>query len=186
MPNAFEKEIGETFQTYRDAGVCHLFFLHPPMRIAGMYGRVPCYIQSGKAPYDVGGFFYDKGGTSIAAELKETKDHEHSLSIVGPEKKGSGLQYHQLEGLVDAHSAGGIAMVLWSNGGEIGRLDGDAIVLAKLQYDTSLKAEQARKGFAKGSRSIPWGLFKPVKLGHKAMPLWVPPTPAPCERKRSA
>lgn len=180
--NDFEKEIGETFQAYRDAKVAHLHFLYPPMRAAGMHGHIPCWVQTGKAPYDVAGFFYDKCGTSIGAELKHTKDHENRLPIVGPEKKGNGLQYHQLTGLVDLHDAGGTAMLLWNNGGEIGRLDGEAIFLVKLQYDTMLKAAANRKEVASGSKSIPWGMFQPVKDGHNDTPLWLPRPPAPCFR----
>jgi penicillin-binding protein-related factor A (putative recombinase) len=181
--NQFEKQIGETFQTYRDAKLANLFFLNPPMRIAGMHGRVPCFVQAGKAPYDVAGFYYDRNATSIGVELKETTEHEHSLSIVGPDKKGSGLQYHQLEALVNLHYQGGIALLVWSNGGEIGWADGNTLVLAKLQYDTSLKAEAMKKTPAKGSRSIQWAMFRTVKYGLKDMPLWLPSPPAPCERK---
>lgn len=176
--NQFEKEIGNTFQAYRDAKQAGLVFLHPPMRIAGMLGRVPCFIQAGKAPFDVAGMFYDGDGTAIGVELKETKDHETSLSIVGPGKKGSGLQYHQLEALVSVHQGGGVALVVWSNGGEVGVLSGEGILLAWMQYNTSLKAEAQRKTPAKGSRSILWGHFKPVKNGLGDMPLWLPPSPA--------
>lgn len=178
LMNEFEKQIGNTFQAYRDSKTAGLVFLHPPMRIAGMLGRVPCFVQAGKAPFDIAGMYYDKQGTVIGAELKETREHEHSLPIVGPGKKGNGLQYHQLEALVSVADNGGVALVLWSNGGEIGVLEGDAIRLAKVQYDASLKAEAAKKTPAKGSRSILWGLFKPVKHGLKDMPLWLPQSPA--------
>lgn len=179
--NDFERQIGKTFQQYRDAKVANLLFLHPPMRVAGMMGKVPCFIQAGKAPFDVGGVLYDECGTLVGAELKETKDHEHSLSIVHPEKKGSGLQYHQLAALVEVHLAGGIALLVWSNAGEIGVLAGDGLHLAKVQYDASLKAEAAKKTPAKGSRSILWGHFKTVKYGHNDMPLWLP-KPRPCRK----
>lgn len=175
--NHFEKLIDGTFKSYRDTKIASLVFLHAPMRIAGMMRTVPCFIQSGKAPFDVGGFFYDKFGTVIGAELKETQDHETSLPIVGPDKKGNGLQYHQLSALVDVHQAGGLALVLWSNGGEVGVLTGDAIAVAKLQYDTSMKVEAIGKSFAKGSRSILWGHFKLVKYGVDDKPLWLPPPP---------
>lgn len=180
--NQFEKQIGETFQSYRDARKASLFFLHPPMRIAGMHGRVPCFVQSGKAPYDVAGFYYDANATALGVELKETKEHEHSLPIVHPEGKGNGLQYHQLAGLVDLHLSGGVAMVLWSNGGEIGFASGETLHLAKVQYDASLAAERAKQTPARGSRSIPWGLFGIVKHGHKAVPLWLPKPPV-CKAK---
>lgn len=176
--NEFEKEIGKTFQSYRDARIASMVFLNPPMRVAGMMGKAPCFVQSGKAPFDIGGFFYDRFGTVIGAELKQTSTHNHSLSIVGPDKKGDGLQYHQLTALVDVISAGGLALVLWNNGGEIGYLPADALRLAKIQYDTSMKAEKAGKELVKGSRSILWGHFKLVKTGHEGMPLWLPPSPA--------
>lgn len=179
--NQFEKQIGETLQQYRDAKIANCVFLHPPMRVAGMMGRVPCFIQSGKAPFDLAGIYYDSCGTAIGAELKETRDHEHSLPIVGPGKKGNGLQYHQLTALVQVHKAGGTALVLWSNGGEIGLLHGDAIDAAKLQYDVSLKIEESKKTPPKGSRSIPWGHFKPVKYGHDDAPLWLPKSTADCK-----
>ncbi len=41
----FEKEIERTFQSYRDARVAHLYRLNPPMRPAGLLGKVPCFIQ---------------------------------------------------------------------------------------------------------------------------------------------
>jgi hypothetical protein len=122
--NSFEHLIGKTFQSYRDARLATMIFLHPPMRVAGMMGRVPCFIQAGKAPFDLGGMYYDVAGTVIAAELKETAEHATSLPIIGPGKKGSGLQYHQLDALTDVHLGGGVALVLYSNGGEIGLLRG--------------------------------------------------------------
>lgn len=180
--NEFETYIGKTFQALRDAKQANAFFLHPPMRVAGMHGKVPCYVQAGKAPYDMGGFYYDSNATAIGVELKQTKDHEHSIAIVGPGKKGSGLQYHQLEALVDLHLAGGVALLLWSNGGELGLATGELLHLAKIQYDTSLKAENLKQTPAKGSRSILWGHFKLVKYGHLNMPLWLP-RPPECKGK---
>lgn len=180
--NAFEKAIGETFQAYRSARIANLIFLHPPMRIGGMLGKVPCFVQAGRAPFDVGGMYYDDAGTVIGVELKETKDRDNALSIVHPDKKGSGLQYHQLAALVDVHNAGGVALVVWSNGGEVGVLTGDKIALAKLQYDQSLKAEIAGKVIAKGSRSILWGWFTSSKYGVDDRPLWLPDAPKPCRK----
>jgi hypothetical protein len=184
--NGFEKLIGNTFQAYRDSRVASLIFLHPAMRVAGMMGRVPCFVQTGKAPFDLAGMYYDAGGTVIAAELKETATHDHSLPIIGPGKKGSGLQYHQLEALVDVHLGGGVALLVYSNAGEIGILRGDALHLALVQYQTSMKTEAAGRTPAKGSRSILWGLFEPVKYGHKNQPLWLPAPPTPKRKKVTA
>lgn len=181
--NHFEKLIGETFQAYRQAKIANLMFLHPPMRIAGMHGNVPCYVQAGKAPYDLGGFFYDSNATHIGVELKESKDPAPSLAIVGPEKKGSGIQYHQLTALVDLHLSGGIALLLWSRAGQTAVLTGDMLHAVKIAYDASLKAERMNKTVAKGARSIRWETFKIVKLAPTGHPLWLPKAPPPCDRK---
>jgi hypothetical protein len=181
--NQFEKHIGETFAAYRQAKIANLFFLHPPMRIAGMHGSVPCYVQAGKAPYDLGGFFYDANATAIGVELKETAKRETSLTLVAPEKKGSGLQYHQLEALVGLHRAGGIALLVWSNAGQVGVLGGAELEGIKIAYDASLKAEKMSKTVAKGARSIRWEMFKPAKYGPDTKPLWLPRAPPPCTRK---
>lgn len=185
MANAFEKRIGETLQAYRDARVANIIFIHPPMRPVGMMGHVPCFVQSGKAPFDMAGIYYDGTGTGIGVELKESSAHENMLSIVGPDKKGSGIQYHQLAGLVDVHTAGGVALLLWDNGGEVGILDGEQLHLTKVQYDASLKAEAGKKTPARGSRSILWGRFDLVKQGHKGSLLWLPPSPGE-KRKKGA
>lgn len=180
--NEFEKQIGATFQKYRDKKIAHMYFLFPPMRIAGMHGHIPCYIPTGKAPYDTAGFYYDKCGSSIGAELKQTAEHEGRLPIVPPGKKGNGLQYHQLEALVTMHKSGGTALLLYNNGGEIGRLSGDALDAVKVAYDASLKAEAASKEVAKGSRSISWSAFEKVPLDDDGDPLWLPKITA-CVRR---
>lgn len=176
--NSFEKQIGETLQAYRDAKVANIHFLFPPMRAAGLHGHMPCYVPVGKAPYDLAGFYYDSCATSIGVELKESRDHENRLPIVGPGSKGNGVHYHQLDALVQVHHAGGQGLLLYNNGGEIGRLFGPDLVRIKLQYDASMKAEAAKKEVAKGSRSIPWGDFHPVKYNGDEIPLWLPKPPA--------
>ena len=138
-----------------------------------MHGRVPCWVQTGKSPYDVAGFFHNRAATSIGAELKENRDRKTSLRIVGPKMDGSGLEYHQLAGLVDLHGKGGVALLLWNNGGEIGRMDGPALVQVKLEYDAAAK----RKNAPLGAKSIPWDSFRAVKIGHGAKPLWLPRPP---------
>lgn len=150
------------------------------MRAAGRMGKFPCYIptKDGKAPYDVAGYYYDTGmitdrrALAIGVELKETTEHENRLPIVGPGKDGNGIQYHQLEGLLDLHNAGGVALLLYNNGGQIGRLNGEQLAVVKQNYDASLAAEQAKKEVAKGSRSIPWAMFKPIEESD-----WLPPAP---------
>jgi hypothetical protein len=172
--NEFEKQIGATFQKYRDKKIAHLYFLFPPMRIAGLHGHIPCYVPTGKAPYDAAGFFYDNCGSSIGVELKQTKEHEGRLPLVAPKAKGNGLQYHQLDALVTMYKSGGTALLLYNNGGEVGRLSGSSLEAVKLAYDASLKAEAANKEVAKGSRSIAWGMFEKVAQDDDGDPLWMP------------
>jgi hypothetical protein len=169
LANQFEKTIYKTFPGYESAGVATLRFLYPSMRCVGVKGRMPVFVPAEKAPYDIGGYRHGDA-RFIGVELKETRDREHSLPLVGPEQKGNGLQYHQLAALVQLHTEGGEAYVLYDNGGEVGRLDGHNLYLAKLQLDAALKS----KNPARGSKSIPWGRFEPVKLGHEAAPLWLP------------
>lgn len=168
--NEFEKEIAATFQAYRDTRTAHLYILHPPMRIAGFLGHAPCHVLAGKAPYDIAGFYYDGCGTSVGAELKQTAEHENRLPIVPPDSDGSGLQYHQLVGLVGLHKAGGVALLLWNNGGQIGVLRGPELATTLIGYEASLKAKQP----ARGSKSILWGLFRPIKTGVDGRPVWLP------------
>lgn len=184
--NAFEKIVGEMFAVYRQAKIANLMFLHPPMRIAGMHGNAPCYVQAGKAPYDIGGFFYDTSATHIGIELKENKDPATSLSIVKPDKTGSGLQYHQLEALVDLHLSGGVALLVWSNAGQVGVIRGPELQAVKIAYDASLKAEAMNKLVVKGARSIRWELFKLVKSDDKGRPMFLPKAPPPCEKRRAS
>lgn len=180
--NAFEKQIAQTFETYKTEGIAVLYFLYPPMRPAGRLGPMPCYVptKNGKAPYDVTGYFMGHPAVAIGAELKETRDHDNRLPIVGPDKSGNGLQYHQLTGLVDLYNAGGHAMLLWNNGGQVGRIDGSALATVLLDYDSSLKAEKAGKEIAKGSRSIVWDRFKKVDETY-----WLPQAPLPQPHRKA-
>jgi hypothetical protein len=169
MANEFEKTIGKTFEGYEAAGVATLRFLYPSMRCVGTKGPMPVFVPAEKAPYDLGGYYHGSG-LCIGCELKETRDREHSLPLVSPGKEGNGLQYHQLEELVQLHQEGGVAILVYNNGGEIGRLGGQALTQAKIGLDAANKSRNP----AKGAKSIPWGRFQPVKLGHNAVPLWLP------------
>ena len=85
MANQFEKDIFATFDILGERA--NLFILYPPMRAAGMIGKMPGYIPTGKAPYDLAGYYLD-GAIAIGVELKETKDHDNRLPVVKPEYKG--------------------------------------------------------------------------------------------------
>lgn len=171
----FEKLIERSFVEYSTAKLAVLKFVYPKMRMTGEYiGKAPAFLQVGKGPYDLDGY-YTGTGRYIACELKENGERHASMRIIPPDKKGTGLQYHQLQALVEAHEGKAFVCVLWDNAGEIGILDGTRLVAAKAAMDTSLKAQE--KGFpdaARGSRSIPWGSFSPVKLNGDGVPLWLP------------
>jgi hypothetical protein len=167
--NAFEKQIGDSFPDYEDSRIAHLFFLYPPMRVAGMIGKMPGYIPVGKADYDVAGHYLRNGGIAIGAELKQTKEHESSLPLVAPDHKGNGLQAHQLFALEALVQAGGDGYVLWNNSGEIGRLHGAQISRIAVAFRASLKS----KNPARGSRSIPWDDFTVVKPGLLGTIPWI-------------
>lgn len=173
----FEKVMEKSFDEYLSSNTAFLQFLFPKMRMAGFLGKSPAFVQTEKAPYDVDGYYLD-GGLHIACEIKETAEHHHALSIIAPQKRGSGLQYHQLEALVRAHKAKAVAVVIWNNGGDIGLLDGSRLASAKRAFDESLKAEkQGYPNALKGSRSILWGNFKPLKTNSRGVPLWLPKKP---------
>jgi hypothetical protein len=189
----FEKTMEKSFAEYLSAGTAFLQILWPKMRCVGMGkdGKVPVFVQVAKAPYDIDGYFLannpdsvsrrraglESGPTCryIACEVKENAKHHTSLAIIPPGKKGTGLQYHQLEALVRVHENNGLACVVWDNAGEIGYLDGSRLRAAKSAMDTSLKAQElGYPNTAKGSRSILWGNFIPVKLNQRGVPLWIP------------
>ena len=162
MPQAFEQEFEKTFPHLRANQGIHLFRLYPEVRPTGLRGKCPVFTMAGQAMFDVAGWIGGSGranvppdrlGRFIGVELKETGDYHPSLRIVGADQQASGLQYHQLEA----------AYVVWRNGGMVGRLDGDAIASAFWDYGVSLAAEEAGKKFARGSRSIPWAMFKLIR-----------------------
>lgn len=170
----FEKVMEKSFLEYRTSNTAFLQILYPAMRVGGTLGNMPAYIPVGKAPYDIDGFYF-KTARYIACEVKESAKHESTMRVVPPDKKGTGLKYHQLEALVLVHENGGLACVVYNNGGEVGYLDGSRLKAAKAAIDTSLKAEaQGYPDAARGKRSIPWGDFQPVKSTGAGIPLWLP------------
>jgi hypothetical protein len=97
----------------------------------------------------------------VGAELKSTRDHETSLSIVHPDSDSHGLEYHQLDALALVARIGGIARIVWDKRGAYGVLEEDQIIVAHAIHEQSLASERNGKG-PFGSRSIKWSLFKMV------------------------
>jgi hypothetical protein len=145
---------------------------------------MPIFTQVGRALYDVAGWIPveidgRKVAQAIGIELKSTKQRHPSLPIISADGSGSGVQAHQLEALASIHRDGGIARLMWSNGGVIGVMDGDEIAHTFFSYGVSLAAEKAHKTPARGSRSVPWGLFREVDLVNAPWGVLIPPAREP-------
>ena len=152
-----------------------------PTRVVRGPGGKPLYIPTGKAPFDVYGHaprdlsrsvqpstkvLFPNVAVFVGAELKSNRDHEVSLSIVHPDSDSHGLEYHQLDALALVARIGGIARIVWDNGGTYGVLEEDQIIVAHAIYEQSLASERNGKGKGPlGSRSIKWSLFKTVDYG---------------------
>lgn len=146
--NAFEKQVENVLPHWGKRGLS-LWFLNPKMRPVGMRGKLPIFMQVAKAPFDMMG--YDSQGIVIALELKSNETAKTRLPIIGEGKRGSGLQYHQLEALVKVYGSGGHAAVLWYNGGKVGMLDGYNLEVAWVGHK------------AGRTKSIPWSYFIVVR-----------------------
>jgi penicillin-binding protein-related factor A (putative recombinase) len=142
----FEKELDHTFDSLmRSEGVAFLARMSEPTAPSprlGKFGRV----LSGTAPYDFYGMM--KGGKHIAMEAKHNDKRKASLPIIGYKKKGSGLQFHQLEALANVALHGGIARVVWCNGGVVMSIGNREILMVHKIYNTK-----------DGRKSIPTNLF---------------------------
>jgi hypothetical protein len=170
--NDFEKELDQKKAIILKRTGAFIHRLEPPMRCCGTKGTMPVFVQVGGALFDWAGWvpgemtevngYVFKYANCIGIEQKATKQRHPSMRIVGEDGDGSGIKAHQLEALASLHRSGGVARLLWNNGGVIGVLDGDEIAQAFYTYGVSLAAERMRKTPAKGSRSIPWSLFRVI------------------------
>lgn len=158
----FENDIAATFQGYADKHVARLAIMPVPTKQVGVRNGMPTLIRNGKAPFDVYGFL-SHDATMIGAELKASK-RKARLPIVAPQKKGDGVQFHQLDALATLALAGGIARIVWSNGGEIGVLHNSEIIQAWRTYEHALTSELSNRTVPKGAKSIQWEMFKPVQF----------------------
>jgi hypothetical protein len=182
----FEERIEPTFAAYAKANVAYLSFMPVPTRAVMMQGRM-VRVGNGAAPFDVYGFMPRSfGGTPaykpsneyepdahftpstlvavmVGAELKASGEPETSIPIVKPKGDGHGVEAHQLDALALLSRMGGIARIVWDNGGEIGVLRNEGILAAHAIFMASLASEDRGKGKGKvGSRSIRWERFEKV------------------------
>jgi hypothetical protein len=174
--NDLETHIAATFPLYLANGIAQLMALPVPMVCVGSHPtrHFPIFTPKGKAPFDVAGWTlgYDSGGVFIGVELKQSQRKE-SLAIVAPGRDGAGVEYHQLVSLYELHEAGGVARLVWENGGELRVLKGRAIVNAYLTYEEARKVEARGHDPARGAKSIPWDKFEPVGLDQRTGQDWL-------------
>jgi penicillin-binding protein-related factor A (putative recombinase) len=141
----FERELEYTFESMcRSEGVAFLAGMAVPTAPTMHAGR-HLRVLSGTAPFDYYGQM--RTGIFIGMEAKHNDKVKQSLPIIGPKKKGSGLQYHQLESLSVVASNGGIARIVWDNGGLVMSLGNQAILAVQESYNEG------------GRKSIPRDLF---------------------------
>ncbi|MFP3422049.1 hypothetical protein R0K19_22020, partial [Bacillus sp. SIMBA_161] len=81
------------------------------------------------------------------------------------EGKGTGLKYHQLESLAQVAENGGIARVVWNNGGEVLALTEKPIINAFDDVATAWKIMQGGGEPRKGALSIRYEEFEAVREG---------------------
>ncbi len=183
----FEGEIRKSLLAYSEAGIASLDFLPvstAPYTKSRSDAGQPLRVVAGKNPFDIFGWMLD-GAKFVACELRLSRSREERLSIVAPEENGMGLHFTQLDALAHAAMAGGLAHVVWSNGGELGVLDGPQIILAHTIYLPNLAA--VKQNQPTGSKSIRWERFKPVEydtVGIRVVPNWLTSPRSPSAQAR--
>lgn len=156
----FERLIETTFQFYDGRNLARLAMMPVPTRQVGSRNGQPILVRTGAAPFDVYGYLV-ADGRMVGAELKSTV-RKVSLPIIGPERTGSGLQFHQLDALANLAQAGGIARLVWCNGGGIGVLaDMDLVNIWSIFCD-AITSERAGRKAQQNSKSIKWERFETV------------------------
>ncbi len=156
----FEKLIETSFDGYAAAQLANLARMPIPTKVAGQRKGRLIFVQCGKAPFDVYGYTIG-GARFIGAELK-AGGRKESMAITNPKVKKGGLQLHQLDALAEVAQAGGIARLVWDNGGDFGILCNDDIVLARDTYLHALTSESSGRKAQSGAKSIKWERFTPV------------------------
>ena len=162
--NEFENYIQTGFAAIRQTTGAWLHWVNPPVCPIGMRGKMPIFAMVGSALYDIGGWTDNTKArhAAIGIELKESGKYKNSIPIIKPEGKGSGVQYHQLEALAALHRDGGLAGLVWSNGGIIGYANGEVLASAFYDYEVSRVCEERGKPVTLGVRSISWKKFATV------------------------
>jgi len=149
---AFESELEATFDSIRIKEDVAIIAAMPVPTAPSFAGGRSVRVLKGKAPFDYYGMF--KGGRFLGMEAKATSKVKKSLAIVGPMRRGSGLQWHQLESLATVARNDGVARIVWCNGGLIMNMGNRGILLAHEVYNAAVESDNKE-----GRKSIPRDLF---------------------------
>jgi len=163
--NPFEDYIQQGFAAIRAKTGAWLHWVNPAVRPIGLRGNMPVFAMVGSALYDIGGWTNENNAVhrAVGIELKASTKFKQNIPIIKPESKGSGVQYHQLEALAALHRDGGIAGLVWNNGGVIGYASGEVLAAAFYDYETSRVCEEMKRPITKGVRSLSWQKFATVE-----------------------
>ena len=170
----FEKLIGLSFDGYAAASLARFDFMPTPTKVIGSRNGRLVLVQCGKPSFDIYGYTI-ANATFIGAELKSS-GRKTSLPIVNPKNHGGGLQLHQISALASVAQSGGIARIVWENGGDIGILTNDDIILAADVYMHAMATENSGRKPKSGTKSIEWEKFTPViyeSFGGVIAPEWL-------------
>lgn len=156
----FEKDIEATFDGYAKGHIARMGRMPVPTRIVGTRNGQPILGYAGRPPFDVYGFLV-ADGRMIGAELKKSQ-RQPRLPLVHPTSRGDGVLFHQIDALAALAQAGGIARIVWNNGGEVGVLTNAEIITALDIFEHALKSQGSGKDVPRGSKSIAWERFQAV------------------------
>lgn len=158
----WETVVESLFPFYEKLGLARLAMLPLPMAPAGRGKFGLLYRIKGKSPFDVYGW-HMRDGLFIAAELKRT-ERRNTLPITPPRingkgklviGKGGGVHTHQLEALAAVARSGGMARLLWNNGGEVGVLSNEGLINAWENHEPALAELSGEAGI----KSLKWSSF---------------------------
>lgn len=150
----FEAELERAHAEYRRLGVAMIRKLPVPTAAVGGGHRV----LSARQCYDFEGVFGAAAGPThdpaaymgrmLAMESKASEAVKASLPIVAS-TRGTGLSYHQLAALVEAHDWGAVAVLVWLNGDQLLVLGGRGLVEAKAEFDAGGRRSIHASAFTK-------------------------------------
>lgn len=164
MGATFQEECEKAFDAYHKMDIASIDTMPVPTRCIGFGPMGPKLVYDGKAPYDAYGYFH-RGARAIGAEFKVTGKPEPSLAIVKDTATAGGLAFNQLDALARLSAKGGIARVVWNNGGQIGVLREEGILRAYAGYMAAKKIEERGNDAPLGAKSIKWGEFEIIQYG---------------------